>query len=242
MTNSPEPRRSGTALPHQNGVTRPNAATITGRVWNLVDELQAALGKLPARSEVIGKGLAQGINEATLSTQYGRWRKFHGFTGRTNGPAVPARVAVVPEAEAIEQRVIRKLSNQVVGNAGLYYVCYRLSLDGWNVMPTARNARGIDIIAYGHNGQNAVTVQVKALSKPGPVPLGSGLDNLIGKYFVVCRRVLTSKPESYVLTPGEVRQRAHRGVKDGKVSYWLQPKSYEEFFERWDRIGSGCDR
>lgn len=41
-----------------------------------------------------------------------------------------------------------RLDNQIVGNAGLYYVCYRLSLLGWNVMPTARNARGIDVVAY----------------------------------------------------------------------------------------------
>ena len=34
-----------------------------------------------------------------------------------------------------------KLDAQVVGNVGLYYVCYKLSRLGWNVMPTARNAR-----------------------------------------------------------------------------------------------------
>ena len=31
---------------------------------------------------------------------------------------------------------------QVVGNIGMYYAAYRLSQQGWNVMPTARNARG----------------------------------------------------------------------------------------------------
>ena len=41
-----------------------------------------------------------------------------------------------------------KLQTQVTGNIGLYYACYKLSCMGWNVMPTARNARGIDIIAY----------------------------------------------------------------------------------------------
>ena len=41
-----------------------------------------------------------------------------------------------------------KKDNQITGNVGLYYVCYRLSIMGWNAMPTARNARGIDIIAY----------------------------------------------------------------------------------------------
>jgi hypothetical protein len=31
---------------------------------------------------------------------------------------------------------------QVVGNISVYYAAYRLSQQGWNVMPTARNARG----------------------------------------------------------------------------------------------------
>jgi len=31
---------------------------------------------------------------------------------------------------------------QLVGNAGLYYVCYELSKRGWNVMPTSRMREG----------------------------------------------------------------------------------------------------
>lgn len=42
----------------------------------------------------------------------------------------------------------QKINQQIVGNKGLYYCYYQLSLLGWNVMPTARNARGIDIVAY----------------------------------------------------------------------------------------------
>jgi len=42
----------------------------------------------------------------------------------------------------------RQSSAQVVGNIGLYYAAYRLSEYGWNVMPTARNARGVDLLAY----------------------------------------------------------------------------------------------
>ena len=37
-------------------------------------------------------------------------------------------------------------NNQMVGNIGLFYTCYRLSRLGWNAMPTSRNARGVDII------------------------------------------------------------------------------------------------
>ena len=30
----------------------------------------------------------------------------------------------------------------------MYYAAYRRSQQGWNVMPTARNARGVDLLAY----------------------------------------------------------------------------------------------
>jgi hypothetical protein len=37
---------------------------------------------------------------------------------------------------------------QTIGNIGLYYACYRLSLFGWNVLPTSRNTKGIDIFIF----------------------------------------------------------------------------------------------
>jgi hypothetical protein len=229
-------------LPNQNGVTRPANGTVTGRVWDLADELQRTLGRPPSRSQVMAKGAAEGINENTVHTQYGHWRRFHGISRRTSGSGtMPAPGNVVVAAESTMQQPMAKLPNQVVGNVGLYYVCYRLSLDGWNVMPTARNARGIDIVLYSVTGKRFASVQVKALSNPAPVPLGSHLDHLFADHFVICRRVASERPECFVLTPAEVRERAHQGVKNGKETYWLQPKSYEEFRERWDRIGFGFD-
>jgi hypothetical protein len=231
MTNSSEVRRATSALPQQNGVTRPSAGSITGRV-----------GRPPTRREVIAKGVAEGINENTLHTQYGHWRKFHGIVGNTAGVATTeARKNVAVAADGALLRPAAKLSNQVVGNVGLYFVCYRLSLAGWNVMPTARNARGIDIVLYSTTGKRFATVQVKALSNPAPVPLGSHLDHLFADHFVICRRVASERPECFVMTSAEVRERAHKGVKNEKETYWLQPKSYEEFREQWERIGSGLD-
>jgi hypothetical protein len=135
-------------------------------------------------------------------------------------------------------------NNQVVGNVGLYYVCYRLSQRDWNVMPTARNARGIDALVYSQDATQIKTVQVKALSKRSPVPLGSKLDNLFGDFLIVCQSITAEKPTCFVLTPEEVKQLAHKGEKNGKTSFWLQPKQYEkpEFRENWDRIGSGSTR
>ncbi|WP_228111736.1 hypothetical protein [Zoogloea sp. 1C4] len=133
------------------------------------------------------------------------------------------------------------LDPQLTGNVGLYYCCYRLSLLGWNVMPTARNARGVDIIAYSRDASRFVGVQVKALSKRNPVPLGTSLDKIMGDFWVIVNKVATPTPSAFILLPSEVRERAHRGEKDGRVSYWLQPTDYEQapFREAWERIGHG---
>lgn len=133
------------------------------------------------------------------------------------------------------------LNPQLTGNVGLYYCCYRLSLLGWNVMPTARNARGVDIIAYSEDASRFVGVQVKALSKRNPVPLGTSLDKVMGDFWVIVNKVATPAPSAFVLLPTEVRERAHRGEKDRRVSFWLQPAQYEDdtFREAWERIGHG---
>ena len=129
------------------------------------------------------------------------------------------------------------LDPQITGNVGLYYCCYRLSLRGWNVMPTARNARGVDIIAYSRDATRFVGVQVKALSKRSPVPLGTSLEKMMGDFWIVVNEV-ASTPSAFVLLPSEVREQAHRGEKEGRVSYWLQPAAYEQarFREAWERI------
>jgi len=136
----------------------------------------------------------------------------------------------------------RGSGNHTVGNVGLYFVAYRLSRLGWNVMPTARNARGVDLIAYSEQAKRKVAIQVKALSRASPVPLGQTLSNVGSDYWIICRNV-SAEPECFVLTPDEVRGLAHRGEKDGRVSYWLQPKQYAvpEFREQWDRLGTAND-
>jgi len=134
-----------------------------------------------------------------------------------------------------------KLSSQVVGNVGLYHACYKLSLLGWNVMPTARNARGVDIIAYSSDASRFIGIQVKTLSKRHPVPLGPSLDKCMGDYWIVINRAIEDKPSAFILLPSEVKTLAHRGEKDGKISYWLQPSGYDrpEFKDAWERIGHG---
>ena len=132
-----------------------------------------------------------------------------------------------------------KRDSQVVGNIGLYFACYKLSLLGWNAMPTSRNARGVDILAYNRDASKVVSIQVKALSKRNPVPLGTSLDKIMGDYWIV-RNNVGKDPKAYILMPEEVRELAQRVEREGRISYWMVPKAYEadEFREAWERIGS----
>jgi hypothetical protein len=60
----------------------------------------------------------------------------------------------------------------------------------------------------------------------------------MGDFWVIVNNVARDATV-FIMLPEEVRDRAHRGEKDGRISYWLQPKSYElpEFREAWKRIG-----
>jgi hypothetical protein len=129
------------------------------------------------------------------------------------------------------------LNNQTVGNVGLYYVCYRLSLLGWNVMPTSRNAKGVDIIAHSQDARCKLALQVRALSKRNAVSLGKS-PNLIADWLIVCRYVKQDKPECLILSPGEVKRLSHPSGKGTELSHWLEPPKYEamDFREKWERL------
>lgn len=108
-------------------------------------------------------------------------------------------------------------------------------------MPTSRNARGVDVVIYNESATKTHTIQVKALTRHNPVPFGASLDSMIAEFVIICVGVLEERPQIFVATKDEVMSRIHEGVKEGKKSYWLQPKSYEPFRERWDKIGSAND-
>jgi hypothetical protein len=132
--------------------------------------------------------------------------------------------------------VLPKLPNQLVGNMGLFYVCYVLSRRGWNCLPTSRNAKGVDLIIYNQDAEKMHTIQVKALSRKNPVPFGQSA-NLIAEFLIIC--VLNEIPDIYILSKEEVSITVHRGEKDGRISYWLQPQSYVDHKARWELIGNG---
>ncbi len=131
-----------------------------------------------------------------------------------------------------------KLPPRLVRNAGVFYVCHRLSQMGWNTSPTIRNAKGPNVVIDSTDEKRTRRLKVRSLSKRDPVPLSKD-PNIDADWVVVCIGVQTDSPRCFVLTPGEVSRLANRD-KHGE-NYWLEPPQYdtEKFAQRWDRIGSG---
>ena len=59
----------------------------------------------------------------------------------------------------------KKLPPHLVRNAGVFYVCHRLSRMGWNAMPTTRKAKGPNVIIDGEDGGRTWRLKVRSLSK-----------------------------------------------------------------------------
>jgi len=138
----------------------------------------------------------------------------------------------------------RHKNKQITGNAGLFYVAYKLSTMGWNVLPTSRNAKGIDIVAYSEDFKVIKKVQVKSFSKIEAVSFGQNKETLPADSYVMVSCIYT-KPEAYILTAEDVSGL----LTQNKSGYWLQIKgsskepekgfNKEEFKEKWDKIGYG---
>ena len=137
---------------------------------------------------------------------------------------------------------MEKKNNQITGNIGLYYVCYRLSKNGWNALMTSRNAIGVDVVIYSQNAQRSCTVQVKTLTGKDDVPLGNHIENLIAEYLTFCKYdINTDNPEVFIIPMSKVRELMHpRPLKNKEGnSYWLKQKCCENFKANWIAFGNG---
>ena len=83
----------------------------------------------------------------------------------------------------------RRMAN-ITGNIGLHYACYRLSLLGLNVMPTARNTKGVDILVHDYECKKIVAVQVKTRAVNTGVQIclrkePNPIDKVLGDFWIV---------------------------------------------------------
>lgn len=107
-------------------------------------------------------------------------------------------------------------------------------------MPTARNAKGVDIIIYNADASKYRGIQVKTLSARVDVPLGSSVSNILGDFWAILNDVAKT-PKVFILTPQQVRDGAVENQKDGRSSFWLNRRYYEQeaFVDAWEQIGLG---
>lgn len=72
----------------KNGITRPADGTKCGRIWTAADQISASQHTIAAIAVVKHHELVKGIPEATIKTQYARWRQYNGIKGRLQTIAV----------------------------------------------------------------------------------------------------------------------------------------------------------
>jgi hypothetical protein len=89
-------------MENKNGVTMPSPGTRTRRIWDVSEQLSKQTGATAERGKVMEICLAEGLNKATVATQYGRWCKFHGITKvvkkQEKASAAPPAPPATPEA------------------------------------------------------------------------------------------------------------------------------------------------
>lgn len=61
----------------KNDVTRPKAGSKTGRVWEIADKITAATKMAATRNAVMEEAAKENIPEATVATQFQRWRVYN---------------------------------------------------------------------------------------------------------------------------------------------------------------------
>ena len=68
---------------------RPQPGTLTGRVWEIADEITREKGRRAERREVIERYVAENGNRNTAGTQYRYWKKRYDEPPRAPAPALP---------------------------------------------------------------------------------------------------------------------------------------------------------
>ena len=143
-------------------------------------------------------------------------------------------------SQEIVEEAEEKKNNQITGNTGMYYVCYQLSRRKWNAMPTSRNAKGIDIVAYS-NDEECVGIQVKTITNPVNIYFGKKVEYIFDYLVVVVINPFANlndkAPVVYVLSKDETKHIMTQYGKD--MHYWLRIDLIQKipcFENNWDKI------
>jgi hypothetical protein len=89
-------------MPEQNGVRRPGPDGECGKAWAVFDSISQSQNAPCAISQAItvAKAMEPPLNEGNLRTEYARWKKFNGLTGKIDAPKTPEQIEAEKAAAA----------------------------------------------------------------------------------------------------------------------------------------------
>jgi len=123
-----------------------------------------------------------------------------------------------------------KVSNILIGIAGVHFVVYQLSLRGLIALPTIRNTKGADILVASTDGSWHANLQVKTSQyKVSFWPIGAAYERWLGKdnFYVFVRSLpKESRFEAFLESANVVAPQVRRD-KDFAPT-WLLPKDERE--------------
>ena len=129
-------------------------------------------------------------------------------------------------------------NKQITANIGLFHVCTKLSEMTLNVMPTARNAVGIDIVAYNVACTKMASVQVKTVTgKNQQFIVGRNTDIILADFWVFVRYDEQERSFSCsIMTKNEAKNTRHKVEDDKGYYYYLNNGDTSQHKDRWGKI------
>jgi hypothetical protein len=141
----------------------------------------------------------------------------------------------------------KKLQNNLIGVAGVYFVVSELTLRGLIALPTIRNTAGIDILVSEPDGSGQASIQVKtSLKKVDFWPTSRPEKCLTGprSFYVFLRYLPEEKSfEAFLESGDRVAKRVRENLEDYKkrgrkeFAYWDLPDTeseIEKLRRRWE--------
>jgi hypothetical protein len=120
---------------------------------------------------------------------------------------------------------------QIIGNAGLFYVSYKLTILGWNVLVTSRNTAGPDILLFSRLARTKHTIQVKSSSDQRDCNIGQPKNFLMSDFAVICGN-LKNKPEMYIAKTTDFE------LTPSAAGHYIKRKNYLQFRDNFIILGN----
>lgn len=135
---------------------------------------------------------------------------------------------------------MKKINSVLLGDAGEYYVAFRLAAMGINPALMNRNSKGVDILAT-DNGQNVISIQVKSSrgkNNPRRWDVGNHFPKPSASFFYVFLNIFDESGENIecVVIPSRfVAEKVSWGDNKRKT-FHLQNEHATQFNNNWDQI------